>query len=427
VAKTNMEVFIKEQVPEKEKVLKYVTEESVVELAKDLIKIPSPIGNESDVARFLEKYMRDNGLETDLIEVDPGRFQPIGIVKGMGGGYSLIFNGHIDTDVILLEEKDPFVPRIEGRRLHGHGIFNMKGGVAAMVEAAVAIKKSGVKLKGDIIVTPVVGELQGGVGTVTNIKRGVRADFGLVPEPYGEFLCLTHAGVEEIAITIRGRSRHISIMEQGISVVPKMVKVIDALSKMEFTHTPDPRLPGLPRMIVGSLICGHGDTYDLKGAPFLPDLCTIIVDVRFLPGMLPHRDIEKVLERIKSEDPEFEYEMQVPSDEPEILGIPWTNRITFPPQDLSADELIVKVHAENYKYLTGKEALVGAIPVDHPSHPLAYAGDDDAHLTKAGIPSFVCGPGGGWDGQQYIEIDSMVRVAKNFALTAYDICTKSKE
>jgi len=372
--------------------------------------------------------MRDNGLETELSEVEDGRFQPIGRVKGAGGGYSLIFNGHMDTDVILLGVKDPFVPRIEGRRLYGHGIFNMKSGVAAMVEAAVAIKKSGIELKGDLIVTPVVGELTGGVGTVINIKRGVIADFGLVPEPYGEFFALTHAGVQGVAITLKGRSRHISSMEQGISVVPKMVKVIDALSKMKFTYTPDPRLPGLPRMMVGTVICGHGDTYELKGDAFVPDICTIIVNIRFLPRMHPDEEVARILEKIKSEDPEFEYEMQVTPDDPELPGLPWENwRVTMPFQDLSPDELIVKVHTQNYKYLTGRDAQVGATPVDHPSHPLSYAGDDDAHLTKAGIPSFVCGPSGGWEGQQYIEIDSMVRVAKNFALTAYDICTKSKK
>jgi acetylornithine deacetylase len=406
-----------EEVPEKKRILKYIIEENVVELAKSLIKIPSPTESESEVARFLEKYMRENGLETELIEVESGRFQPVGKIKGTGKGYSLVFNGHIDTDVLILGIEDPFTPRIEGRRLYGHGIFNMKSGVAAMVEAAVAIKKSGVRLKGDLIVTPVAGELQGGVGTVTNLKKGIKADFGLVPEPYGEYLCLTHAGVTEIAITLRGRSTHIRDME----------KVIDALNNIKFTYTPDPRFPGLPRMIIGSAICGHGHTYNLNGTAFLPDLCTIIVDIRYLPGVVPEKDVKKLLEKIKSEDPEFQYEMQITPDDPQKPSIPWGFRMTMPPQDLSPDELIVKVHAQNYEYLTGKKARIGAIPPDSPYHSLSYAGDDDAHLTRWGIPSFVCGPEGWRELRgQYTEIDSMVRVAKNFALTAYDICTKSK-
>lgn len=419
-----------ERIPEKERILQYVTEERVVELAKNLIKIPSLEEEETEAAIFLEKYMQDNGLETELIEVEAGRFQPIGRIRGTGGGYSLMFNGHIDTDVLYRGIKDPFVPRIVGRRLYGHGIHNMKGGVVAMVEAAVAVKKSEIRLKGDLIVTPVVGELTGGVGTITNLKRGIGADFGLVPEPYGEILCLVHAGVQEVAITIRGLSAHASGSEHGINLAAKMAKVIDGLHNIEFKYTPDPRLPGLPRMLIGSAILGHGDTYELKGAAFLPDMCTIIVDIRFLPGMSPDKDIERVLEKIRSGDPEFDYEMQVSPDDPELPGLPWKNwRVTMPFQDLSPDELIVKVHAQNYKYLTGKDPIVGAIPLDNRHHLVSYAGDDDAHLTKAGIPSFCCGPVS-WrepNGEQYIEIDSMVRVSKNFALTAYDICTKSKE
>lgn len=419
---------MKEQLPEKERLLRFVTEEGVMALAKHLIQIPSPTGSESEVARFLERYMKDNGLETELIEVEPGRWQPVGRVKGTGGGYSLLFNGHMDTEVIKLGEEDPFIPKVKEGKLYGHGIYNMKGGVAAMVEAAVAIKKSGIKLEGDLIVTPVVGELQGSFGTAINLKRGIRADFGLVPEPYDEFFCLTHVGCQQIALTLRGRSVVTGNMEHGIDLAAKMAEVIDALTNMKLTYTPDPRFPGGPKMAVGSAICGHGDAYSLQGANFLPDLCIMILDIRYLPGMLPHQDIERVLEKIKSEDPEFGYEMKVTPDNPELPGMPWENfRLTVPPQDLSPNELIVKVHADNYKYLTGREPRIGAIPPDDPKHYKMYWINDDSALTKAGIPSFCCGPTGeGTPGQRNVEIASMVRVAKNFALTAYDICTKAK-
>lgn len=418
-----------EQVLEKDEILKLVNEERLVELAKEMIKIPSQVEEETELAKFLQKYMQEHGLETEMMEVEDGRMQPIGRIRGTGEGYSLIFNGHMDTDVVPLGVKDPLVPRIEGRRLYGHGIMNMKSGVAAMVEAAVAVKQSGVKLKGDLIVTPVVGETQGGVGTVTLIKRGIRADMGLDPEPYQECLSTTHAGVMDVAITIKGRCEHINAMERGINASYKMAKVIDALTKMKFTYTPDPRLPLLPRMMVGSAICGHGDTYDLSGATFVPDHCTMIVNIRYLPGMHPDEDIARVLEKIKSEDPEFEYEMRVTPDDPELPGMPWRNhRVNLPPRDLSTDEPIVKTCAQNFRYVTGEEPVVGAIPVDHPFHHLTIPGDDAAHLTKAGIPSLSCGPKG-WhvDGLQYVEIDSMLRVAKVMAATAYDICTKERE
>ncbi len=90
--------------PEKEKVLSYVSEENLVKLAKNVISIPSPTEGETDMAIFLEKYMRDNGLETEMIEVESGRFQPIGRIKGTGGrlfvdfqwphGYRCIMDGN---------------------------------------------------------------------------------------------------------------------------------------------------------------------------------------------------------------------------------------------------------------------------------------------------------------------------------------------
>ena len=110
--------------------------------------------------------MRDNGFETEMVEVEADRLQPVARLKGEGGGGLLIYNGPMDTDIIYLGLKDPLTPRIKRRRLYGHGSCNLKGGVAAMVEAAIAIKKSGIKLKGDLIVTSVVGEFQGGVSTI---------------------------------------------------------------------------------------------------------------------------------------------------------------------------------------------------------------------------------------------------------------------
>lgn len=419
---------MKEMTPEKERILQFVNEERLVKLGKSMIKIPSPTGEESELARFLEKYMRDNGLKTELIEAEAGRFQPVGVIKGTGGGLSLMFNGHIDAEVPKLGEPWPPVPRVEEGKLYGHGIYNMKGGTAAMIEAAVAVKKSGVKLKGNLIVTPVVGELQGSFGTASNLKRGIRADYALVPEPYDEFFCLTHVGCMQIEVTLRGRSVVTGDMEHGVSVAPKMAKAIDALTNLKLTHKPDPRFPGGPKLSVGSVICGHGDTCSLKGANFLPDCGIMILDIRYLPGMTPQKDVTRVLEKLKAEDPQFNYEKRVTPDAPGLPGMPWENyRITIPPQDLSPDELIVKAHAKNYKALTGKEPRIGAIPPDDPYHYKMYWINDDSLLTKGGIPAFCHGPiGSGTPGQRHVEIDSMMRIAQSYALTAYDICNTPK-
>ena len=101
-----------------------------------------------------------------------------------------------------------------------------------------------------------------------------------------------------------------------------MTKVINALNKMKLTFTPDSTFPRLPRMIIGSVICGQGDTYKLAGANFLPDLCTIIVDARYLPERLPHEVIEEVMKKLKTEGRGLDYEIRVSPDDPELPGVP---------------------------------------------------------------------------------------------------------
>ena len=170
----------------KDRILKAVDADEVMNLAKELVRIPSYTTEETPVARYLDEVFRREGFESRLQEVDPGRFQTIARLPGTGGGRSLMLNGHLDIDPIPGGwVRDPWTPTIEGDRLYGAGIYNMKGGVTAMVMAAVAAKRAGLPLGGDVLVACVVGELQGGVGTVHLLRSGVRADFGIVPEPYG--------------------------------------------------------------------------------------------------------------------------------------------------------------------------------------------------------------------------------------------------
>jgi len=170
------------------KVVDLVQEDEVVAFASDITRIPSFVGEETPLARWLQKFFEERGYEVDMQEVIPGNFQPIARLKGSGGGKDLMLNGHIDMDPIGIDCIDPYTPKVVGNRLEGWGLRNMKGGVAAMIMAAEAIRKSGVQLKGDIIVCPVVGEtneLGYNPGTEYALDQGVWADAAIVPEPYG--------------------------------------------------------------------------------------------------------------------------------------------------------------------------------------------------------------------------------------------------
>ncbi len=232
----------------RELVVRSIDGTELVELAKKLIAIPSFTTEETPAARFLCGFFEENGIPTELQEVDPGRFQVIGRLKGSGAGPSLMFNGHIDIDPLVEGgTHTPFSPSVERDRLYGHGIFNMKGGVTAMVSAAVAVRRAGVPLKGDVIVACVVGELQGGYGTAKLLESGLRTDYAIVTEPSGaSVITTTHCGVVHLAINVLGFSQHISRKENGVERDPKDGARHRHAQRVEVRHQTPGRSPRRP-------------------------------------------------------------------------------------------------------------------------------------------------------------------------------------
>ncbi len=410
---------------EAQKILDAVNREAMLDLAQELVKIPSFKTEETEVARFIATYLESRGYQVQLQEVEPGRFQTIATLRGTGGGKSLMLNGHIDIDPLAMGwRRDHWTPQIEGDRLYGAGIRNMKAGVASMIAAAEAVRRSGVALKGDLVLACVVGELQGGVGTKYLCHHGPLADMAVVPEPFGaENILTVHAGVLEMAVHTLGNSRHISRMEEAVDAIEKMCVAIPAIKATRLQHTPRPDLPAMPRINVGTIIGGRGRDYDLRGPNFVSDFCTVIVDVRFLPGMSSQsvrEDIEVSLDLLKAEDPDFQYEIEMP---PPPKYKVFTE--VMEPFDLPRDQYILDSVLRQYRAVTGREPDgVGTVL------PGSYTGDDTCHLWKAGVPCLLYGPGGGSESatipDEYSRIGDMLQVAKVLALTTLDVCSLRK-
>jgi len=402
-------------------ILRQIREEEVVDLASELIRIPSFTERETPAAEFMRDFFEDRGFETDMQEVQPGRKQVVARLMGSGGGRSMMFNGHLDIDPLTVSWGwDPFEPRVEGNKLWGAGVHNMKSGVAAMTMAAVALERSGVELKGDLVVACVVGELQGGLGTVYLVNSGVRTDMAIVPEPYSVENILTKSvGVHDFAINVIGSSEHISRMEESVDAIQKMMKVMERIKHLEFDVF-DPDLPGAPRWIVGSIIGGRSREYDLAGPYNIPDVCTIIVDFRYPPGLTieaVNAKVVEMLEEIRAEDPEFRYEFEYPVNPRFRVG-----GVVMPPMGISPNAEVVQILKENHKHVTGEyPKRIGAVP------PYSYCGNDTAHLERAGIECCLYGPRGYPDEvEKHVRIDEMVTCAKSLALTAAEVCTSKR-
>jgi acetylornithine deacetylase len=217
----------------------------------------------------------------------------------------------------------------------------MKGGLTSIIMAAEAIRQSGIRLKGDLVVACVAGETQGGEGTYYLMQSGLRTDMAVVAEPFGaDNLVTVHAGIVHMAIHTYGITGHIGRLEGTVNAVQKMTKVIDALQHVEFRYTPRPDLPAFPRLNVGSIIGGRGTDYILVEPPYIPDLCTIMVDVHFLPGMTVDgilADIRRVLDPLTAEDPELRYAIEVPPPN----GFKGRRRLIMEALDVPVDSDIV--------------------------------------------------------------------------------------
>src|SRR5438128_10237896 len=146
-----------------ERIAERISDRQVLALEQATIRIPSTTFEEGALADHLASYMADVGLDVELMDVtppaNPGKRtrQPIGRLRGTGGGPSLMLNGHMDPGVEMSGwTVDPYGAKFEDGGVWGMGAHDDKGGVVAAICAVEAIVRSGVRLRGDVVVCPVV-------------------------------------------------------------------------------------------------------------------------------------------------------------------------------------------------------------------------------------------------------------------------------
>jgi acetylornithine deacetylase len=299
----------------------------------------------------------------------------------------------------------------------------MKGGLASIIMAVEAIRRSGVRLAGDLVVACVAGETQGGEGTHYLMQSGLRTDAAVVAEPFGaDNLVTVHSGIVHMAIHTYGVTGHIGRLEGTVNAVQKMLAVVGALGTVTFRHTPRPDLPAFPRLNVGGILGGRGRDYVLVEPPYVPDLCTILVDVHFVPGQTVEGivdDIRRALDPLAASDPDLRYEIEIPPP----AGFKGRRRLVMDPFDMPTDAPIVQAVARSYRAVTGQEPkAIGAVL------PHSYSADDTCHLWKAGIPCLLYGPatirGNADEDDACVLVSEMEKVTRVLAATAVDVCRR---
>ena len=227
--------------------------DDAVRLLQELVRVPSTTGEEGAVQVKVEHAFRGRGLEVDVWEATREETEPYrdhvgeqetyenrpnvaGVRRGRGGGRSLLLNAHVDTVAPGDREAwshDPLGAELVGDRLYGRGSCDMKGGLVTHLAALDALEAAGIELAGDVTVAATVGEENGGLGALSTVLRGYRADAALITEPTRLRLVPAQGGSLVFRLTVPGRSAHAAVRDEGISALEKFVPLFKALRELE--------------------------------------------------------------------------------------------------------------------------------------------------------------------------------------------------
>jgi acetylornithine deacetylase len=240
------------------RVVAAVDEAALVEAAAGLVRIPSYGGDESPAQEYMAELMTGVGLETDVWELDldalarhpdhsseierASALGVVGTLPGTGGGIgggsgrSLILNGHVDVvppGDERLWSRPPFAGVVEDGRLRGRGALDMKGALVAGVFAVGAVRRTLGALAGTVHVESVVGEEDGGLGTLATIVRGYRADGAVVMEPTDLAVAPAQAGALNFRLRVPGLAAHGALRKEGVSALENLFPLYRAMEALE--------------------------------------------------------------------------------------------------------------------------------------------------------------------------------------------------
>ena len=227
-------------------------EDFMLRALREMVAVPSLPAREQPAQDLMARLLAEAGarveqfdLDVDALRAHPSystehpRAAPTGVRGQVGdgdGGRCLVLNGH--TDVVPVGnvddwKHDPFDPVLVGRRLYGRGACDMKGGLAAGLAAVKAIIDADIALSGRVVLDAVVGEEDGGCGTLGSLLHGMAADAAVVMEPTRLAVSPAVAGALTFSIMVRGKAAHGCLREEGVSAVEKLPFVHAALLDLE--------------------------------------------------------------------------------------------------------------------------------------------------------------------------------------------------
>ena len=381
-----------------------------VQLLQEFIRIPSPSGQEKACSEKVAEAMRVAGFDTARADA---LGDAMGVLKGSGGGRSLLLNGHIDH-VPTADMIEPYSGRLMdgstfgtlGEVVYGRPACDMKAGVAAMVMAGAYLREEGILLKGDYKVAAVSQEEVGGAGTISTIDRDqFLADVVIIGESTNMDLCLGHRGSMKMSVVVRGRSCHASAPERGINALYKATDLMTTIRNELIPHIPSDPLYGKSSLALTMI--------EVKPGAFnvVPEECRFYIDCRNTPNYPAEQlyaDLQALIKSQSMKDPEF-------------------NAIVLPTPLINGQKSFTGFYTDPKKFPAVKEAEIAIKNVlgKAPTSKTWTFATDGRFYSWLGIPVIGFGPGEerfAHTSIEHVRVDDFLKTIEVYVAIAQKVC-----
>ncbi len=402
--------------------------EEIIELVKNLVRIPSVTGNEGEIQNYIAGYLRDMGLEVDVWESDweelkkhpeyvpvtrgyEGRPNVVSVLKGSGGGKSLLMNGHTDTvpnGPPDAWEHGPLSAELADGRLYGRGASDMKSGVAAIIMAAKCFLDAGFRPKGDVILDFVVDEELSGHGTLDTILRGYTADAGICCETSENAVQPGCIGRIWFEILVRGKAAGIQRRYEGVNAIDLGYKIVQAVADLEKKRLETVSHPLYPN-IIDAIPCMVGSMEAGSFPSAFPDTCLLKGSLATVPGEDHDAAKQSLVDQVAQAARADSWMKDHP---PEVRFVGYYAEAAA----VDCDHPIVKTVAKCYEEVSGKAPEISG-----------RQGAADTRFLNgfANIPTVIFGPGPTTQmhaNNEWVTVEDIIDATKTLALSIVDWC-----
>jgi acetylornithine deacetylase/succinyl-diaminopimelate desuccinylase-like protein len=392
-----------------------VDEERLVRTALGLVSVPSPTGDEQAMGEHMARSLGDLGLEVEWQNVEEGRPNIVGVLSGSGGGPTLMLNGHMDTSYSgtepWLEGIPGFQPEgfLRDGRIYGLGISNMKGALACYVEAVAALRDAGARLRGDLLVAAVSGEIEKaewgefrgkqyrgyGAGSRHLVEHGGAADMCILGEPTEQKVVLAHFGTIWLRLSTTGPFVHTAFSAGRLkeNSIVRMHEVTDAV--LEWLPRWEAEMSyGDVRGVASIGAISGGFPWRVSRTPHRTDL---FLDLRVPPSVPMDEAARRALDFAGS------------------LGVEAEIYVKAPGAEIEEHHPLVEAIDEAHQAVFG----------DRPERDVVHWFSDASALSSHGIATLNYGTSSGLPDAELgenLEVAGLTATAKVYALAAARIC-----